>query len=155
MVACGFSRLTRIAGRVAVLPAIGKPYVRSEFAAELVAQTHTGIQVRAARSAVGRRARKTNGSAPAETNGTHSTRAACAPPTSISGLKPSALSVAAGRRIHFGMPSQAKRGEWSTVWLSEARASRQDNRYCPVSRSSGIQIPCCTFPPHVTDFCRS
>lgn len=46
MVACGFSRLTRIAGRIAVLPAIGKPYVRSEFAAELVAQTHTGIQVR-------------------------------------------------------------------------------------------------------------
>jgi hypothetical protein len=46
VVACGFSHLTRIAGRVAILPAIGKPYVGSEFAVDLVAQTHSGIQVR-------------------------------------------------------------------------------------------------------------
>jgi hypothetical protein len=46
VVACDFSRLRRIANRAFILPSIGRPYVRSEFAADLVAQTHTGIQIR-------------------------------------------------------------------------------------------------------------
>src|ERR1700730_3014813 len=45
VVAGCFSQLTRRAGRVAILPAMGKPYVGSEFAGDLVAQTHAGIQV--------------------------------------------------------------------------------------------------------------
>jgi hypothetical protein len=45
-VGCGFSRLARKSGRVAIFSGIGKTYVGSEFAADLVAQPHTGIQVR-------------------------------------------------------------------------------------------------------------
>ena len=48
-------------------------------------------------------ARKTCGLAPADMNGTRSIREECAPPASISGLKPSASLAVAGRRIRIGM----------------------------------------------------
>ena len=59
----------------------------------------------AARCAVGRPAKKTSGSAPAATNGTHSTREESAQLASITGLKLNASRVAVGRRIRIGMRS--------------------------------------------------
>ena len=56
-----------------------------------------------ARCAAGRRAKKTNGSAPADTNGTRSTREECVPLACTSGLRPSASRAAAGRRIRIGI----------------------------------------------------
>jgi hypothetical protein len=55
-----------------------------------------------AHSAVGRRARKTDGLVTAGTNGTRSTRAGCAPPAFISGLRRSAYRAKDGRRIRLG-----------------------------------------------------
>ena len=62
----------------------------------------------AARSAAGRRAKKTDGSAPAATNGTLSIQEKCVKPASISGLRPSASLAGDGRRIRSGMRDEAK-----------------------------------------------
>ena len=59
----------------------------------------------AARSAVGRPAKKTDGLVAAGTIGALSIQEGCAPPASISGRKPSALLAADGRRIRTGMRS--------------------------------------------------
>jgi hypothetical protein len=57
----------------------------------------------AARSAAGRRAKMTSGSAPAVADGTRSTREVFAQPASTSGLKRSASCVVDGRRTRSGM----------------------------------------------------
>jgi hypothetical protein len=58
----------------------------------------------AARSAAGLHARKINGSAHADTNGTRLIREACAQLACTSGRKLSAFRAAGGRRILSGMP---------------------------------------------------
>ena len=60
-------------------------------------------RVYAAHGAVGRPATKTDGSARVDTNGTRSTRAVCAQPAFISGLKRSAYRAAIGRRTRSGI----------------------------------------------------
>lgn len=57
----------------------------------------------AAHCAVGRPATKTDGSARVDTNGTRSTRAACAQLAFISGLKRSAFRATTGRRTRSGI----------------------------------------------------
>jgi hypothetical protein len=63
----------------------------------------------AARSAAGRPAKKTNGSAPAALSGIHSIREASAQLACTSGLKPSACRVVDGRRIRTGMRNDRPR----------------------------------------------
>jgi hypothetical protein len=60
-------------------------------------------------SAAGRPAKKTSGSAPADTNGTRSTLEALAQPVSTSGLRPSASRVKDGRCTPIGMKSETGR----------------------------------------------
>jgi hypothetical protein len=60
-----------------------------------------------ARSVVGRPAKKTDGLATADTNGTRSIREECAPRASTSGLPRSASRAPAGRRIPIGMCGEA------------------------------------------------
>jgi hypothetical protein len=54
-------------------------------------------------AAIGRLARKINGSAPAGTNGTRSIPGEFALPACTSGVKPSASRAAGGQRIPIGM----------------------------------------------------
>src|ERR1700735_5024269 len=51
-IAGGPTSLPRIDGRIAVFPVVGKPNVRSEFAADFIAQTQPCVQIREARSDV-------------------------------------------------------------------------------------------------------
>lgn len=64
------------------------------------------LRTSAALSAVGRRAKKTNGSALAASNGTHSTPEASARPACTSGPKPSASLAAVGRPTRSGMGNE-------------------------------------------------
>lgn len=64
----------------------------------------------AARSAVGRPAKRTNGFAPADTNGTRLRREECARRASTSGLRRSASLAADGRRTQNGMFRNALKG---------------------------------------------
>ena len=64
---------------------------------------------------VGRHARTTAGLAPVGMSGTHSIPEACAPPASIVGLRPSASSVAAGRRIRSGTRSDSPSNRYDHV----------------------------------------
>ena len=59
-----------------------------------------------ARSAAGRRGRKTPGSARAGTNGTHLIQEESAPLAYNNGLRPNAYRAADGRRIRSGTPSE-------------------------------------------------
>lgn len=63
--------------------------------------------VSVARFAAGRPAKKTNGSAPAGTNGIRSTREESAQPACTSGLKRSASHVADGQRTRSGTRSDS------------------------------------------------
>jgi hypothetical protein len=65
-------------------------------------------RVSALRSAVGRLAKKTNGSAPADMSGTRSIREASAQHVFTSGLRRSASHAADGRRIRIGMRLREK-----------------------------------------------
>jgi len=64
----------------------------------------SGLRIRCPLCGWSRRKEDT-GSAPAAINGTRSTREACAPPASTSGLKYGASRAADGRRILSGMRS--------------------------------------------------
>ena len=78
----------------------------------------------AARCAAGRPAKKTNGSAPAGTSGTHSTLEASAQLACTSGLKPSASLAPDGRSIPIGTPIRVER-----VLPSSARIARREQTY--------------------------
>lgn len=100
----------------------------------------------AVRSVAGRPAKKTDGPVAAETNGTRSTREACVPSASTSGLRPNASLAATGRRTRIGMRSEELqfRRVASTVRRSapshrDTWSLDQDHR-----RQSQPRIRCCS-----------
>lgn len=74
--------------------------------------------------AAGRPAKPINGSASAVIRGTPSTRAACARPACISGLKPSASHAADGRRTRSGMQNYRMSAYAIRTFESRGRAIR-------------------------------
>jgi len=71
-----------------------------------------------ARSAVGRPARKTSGSAPAGSSGIHSTLGESAQPACTNRLRPSASRAADGRRIRCGTRNRETKRGFPSLFLN-------------------------------------